>query len=220
MECEIALTAWTNNPARLKYFEDGMEALRANLTAVRHSMTRILVCSEELTPEYKVPFEALCVHFGVDLHYHPAPAEIGQNHNLVLSLCEADYVLFTEDDNHLSCPFDLSSDIDFLESRKDFVIVRYVLGHSTTGEEVNEGLVEVRQDSPYLYSNQTHLRHRRRFEQLGPFTEGADWGGQELGMSPSIIKSPFRVAGRKPPVFAHIGHFASEESRWPEGKSP
>ncbi len=220
MECEVALTAWTNNPARLEYFEDCMEALRENLTAERHSMTRILVCSEELPPEYKVPFERLCLRFGVDLHYHPAPAEIGINHNLLVSLCEADYVLFTEDDNLQHAAFDLSDDVDFMEEHGDFVMVRYVLGHSTTGDDLGNGLVEVCQTSPYLYSNMTHLRHRRRFAELGPFAEDAGWGGQELGMAPRIIKSPYRVAGRKPPMFAHVGRFAADESRWPEGETP
>ena len=220
---EVALTAWTNNPARLGYFKTTMLALKQNLTASRHAITRILVSSEVLETEYRVPFEALCRHFDVDLHYHPAPPEIGCNHNQILSLCEADYVLYTEDDCLLNESLDVSDDIDFLEACTDFVYVRYSLAPWSKMTPLGgewPGLGDMDKSLPYPYSNTAHLRHRERFATFGPFAENAAWGGQEIGMGGKVTASSYKIAGRAPGPFGHMGKFGSQPERWPKGETP
>lgn len=224
MDIEIALTAWTNNLARLGYFETTMQALRTKLTARRHTLTRVLACSEELAPEYRKPFEALCDRFGVELHYHPGPPEIGRNHNFMLSLCRAEYVLSTEDDCNMCVSlFDLSDDVDFLEAHADFIYIRYSLAtwsKMTPLVPPIPGLGDFNKSLPYPYSNTAHLRHRKRFASLGPFLEDAVWGGQEIAMGRQVTASSYKIAGRTPSVFAHMGKFASQKERWPEGQAP
>ncbi len=220
MDIEVALTAWTNNPARLSYFSMTMQALRDNLTASRHNLTRILVCSEELTDEYQWPFEKLCQRFGVDLHYHPEPAEIGRNHNFKLGHERATYVLSTECDCHLTKPIDISDDIDFLEANHEFLMVRYKASFTTRMQTLAPGLTELAPKSSWPYSNMAHLRHRERFATLGPYAEDVGWGGQEIYMGRTISRSGFRLAFREPGVFEHIGRFAAHQDRWPKGESP
>lgn len=216
MDVEIAMTAWTNNRARLGYLDATLRAITEYLP----SDIPIFVCSEELDGEYRYQFELIAGSYGSSIHYHDPPAEIGSNHNFLLAKCTAEFVLFTEDDCLLAQPFDLQSDVEFLRTNPDYVMVRYVLGHSTTCADLGNGLFEVDQHSPYLYSNRCHLRHRERFASLGPFSENVGWGGQELDMGAAILKSTYRVAARIPPLFGHIGHFASQPDRWPEGETP
>lgn len=223
MDWEIALTAWTNNVARIGYFERAMQAIASYVTSSRHTRRRILVCSEVLTPEYKAPFEKLCVEYDVDLHYHPEPPEVGRNHNFMRSLCEADYVLSTEDDGNVNLPLDVSDDIDFLESRCNFIMLRYALapwGKMRPCKPPVKGVGVLDKALPYPYSNNAHLRHRARFEQLGPFVEDQGWGMQEIEMGERIRYSQWLIAGRAPNPFGHMGYFASEPERWPEGETP
>ncbi len=221
MEIEVALTAWTNNPARLSYFENTMEAIRDRLTASRHTITRIIVASEELTDEYRGPFEATCRRYELELHYHPAPAEIGRNHNLLLSLVRADYVLSMEDDCMLNVDLDLSDHVEFLEDHPNFLMTRYFCPFATRLGRLTDDLEELDTRGPCPYSNLGHLRHRERFATLGPYTKDAGWGGQEIDMGGAVARSGFHVAARVPDnAFNHIGRFAVHEDRWPEGETP
>lgn len=220
MDVEIAMTAWTNIPARLEYFEKTLLSVSEGLSMSQAARASTFVCSEHLEQPERSAFEALCTKYGFAIYYHPEPAEIGANHNFLLSQCSAEFVLFIEDDCPMNRPLDVSIDAAFLRDNPDFVMLRYVTGHSIVGKELGDGIFEIEQRSPYLYSNQPHLRHRERFASLGPFTVGAAWGGQELDMGTAVKHSQYRVACRVPPVFGHEGRFASEQSRWPKGETP
>ena len=219
MDVEIAMTAWTNCLPRLEYLDMTLRSLKMHLPVD----VPIFICSEDLEDDYRHQFELIAGAYGVAVHYHEPPAEIGSNHNFVLSKCSADYVLFVEDDFHMERPLDLSDDIDFLEDNPDFVMVRYFVGQESSVDIINDfgnGLLEIGKLSNYPYSNTPHLRHRERFATLGQFAENVGWGCQEHAMGDKLRESPLRIAVRRPDCFVHAGRFASQQERWPEGETP
>jgi hypothetical protein len=225
MDVELAMTAWTNNEARLGYFEQALRSLATFLSPTEGIIwaPHATVCSEELSQEFRHRFERIAGRYGMTSHYHAAPAEIGANHNFLLSKLTAAYTMFIEDDFVLERPLDLSDDIKFLEENPDFVMVRYFIGQPSSVDiigELGSGLVEVGKLSSYPYSNTPHLRHRERFATLGPFAENVGWGCQEHAMGDNLRDSPLRIAVRRPDYFSHAGHFASQSERWPKGETP
>jgi hypothetical protein len=220
VDVEVAMTAWTNNAQRLLYFERNLQALRENLSASRHTLIHILVCSEELPVEFRQPFEATCHRYGAILLYNANGPEIGKNHNFKDASCNANYVLSTECDFLLKAPLDISDDVDFLEANEDFAYIRYEIPPTQIIRELTPDLVELDTSSSYPYSNRPHLRHRGRFATLGPFVEHGGWGAQENMMGAAVRKSDWRIAGRPVRLWLHIGRFPAQERRWPEGESP
>lgn len=202
---EVALTAYTVNDVRLGYFRRVAAALRTNLAAHRHTLSRILVSSEILPDEQHDTFCDICRQFDIEIIWHPAPAELGRNHNHLRDRCRADYVVLTECDVVLSKHIDLSDDIDYLEGTAGVLGVRYDPIVAKLGDYIGNGLRHVGQAGPYLYSNRGSLWHRKRFDSLGPFLEDRPWGMQESDMAHRISRSQWTVVARDP-IFTHIGH--------------
>jgi hypothetical protein len=145
-------------------------------------------------------------------------AGLGWNRGLIQGHMISPIILFLEDDWELRVKLDISPYVRLLIEREDIGIVR--LGHLAVGSKVEivgyDGIhyLNYIKETPYAYSGNPHLRHRRFSEAYGMFMEDRNPGDMELAMDAAFAAKEGPMIWRPAdiPGWGYIGHIGSEKS--------
>jgi hypothetical protein len=224
MQIDVVLVAFPNHPARIAYFRRTLAALRAHLTASRHTL-RFAVSSESEQDHDSTwhggELEAICLSEDIPLHWRTGPASLGAGMNSALRVGidsghkanQSPMIFLVQDDYELLYPLDLSSGAEMLEANRDVDMIRYSFptlpefATQFTGDRIGD-FQEVDIDGRWPYGDDPHLRTTRMTDRNGWYAHGIGHAA-EGDMIARLASLRATIYAADKCYFRHFGDIAS-----------
>lgn len=219
----IAIVAWPRYRVRIDYLRKVLDSINKYLPLQDVPVSFLVSAeSQDVTQELKAEFLEVLSPLNFRVNWKETSPDLGENYNVLYSLCETPYALMFQEDQILTGEVDLAKDLEFLETHLNYAYIRYGYCYNEWDPPFEQypHLCKQLKTSAWNYGDEPQLIRLKVFKDLGPFWEKVTFGDHEHEFGGRIVRSTYDVALRVPKVSTHIGTYSTLPSRWPTPNLP